>query len=206
MPIAPDVLTTLRSEPYEAVRDQVLDGDILLCSATDPFSRMIRWATRSPWSHVAIAFRMEEIDRVMVLECVAKIGVRAVPLSTFIARTSGGISPYPGRILLARHKGMSAKSRRRPMKRMAAFGFDRLGDRFSQAEAAKIALRILLGRLRRRLHPSLGPKHEFICSEYVARCLKAVDLEVPWDGKGFVAPADFACDPRIDAVAQIRTR
>ena len=206
MPIAPDVLTALRPESYETVRKQVRDGDILLCSANDRFSRMIRWATRSPWSHVAIAFRMEEIDRVMVLECVAKIGVRAVPLSSFIARTSGGIAPYPGRILLARHGGMSAKSRRKPMKKMAAFGFDRLGDRFSNAEAAKVALRILLGRLETRLHRSLGPKDEFICSEYVARCLKAVGLEVPWDGKGFVAPADFAADPRIDAVAQIRTR
>ncbi len=206
MPIAPDVLTTLRPEPYETVRAQVLDGDLLLCSADDRFSRMIRWATKSPWSHVAIAFRMEEIDRVMVLECVAKIGVRAVPLSSFIARTSGGIAPYPGKILLARHKGMSAKSRRQPMKKMAAFGFDRLGDRFSNAEGAKIALRILLGRFNRRLHRSLGPKNEFICSEYVARCLKAVDLEIPWDGKGFIAPADFALDRRIDAVAQIRTR
>src|SRR5882757_7557682 len=102
MPIAPDVLTTLAPQPYAAVRDEVRDGDILLCSAHDRFSRLIRWATKSPWSHVAIAFRMDEIDRVMVLECVAKIGVRAVPLSSFLARTSGGIAPYPGRILLAR--------------------------------------------------------------------------------------------------------
>jgi hypothetical protein len=205
MPIAPDVLTALAPQPYATIRGEVRDGDILLCSANDRFSRLIRWATRSPWSHVAIAFRMEAIDRVMVLECVAKIGVRAVPLSNFIARTSGGIAPYPGQILLARHKGMSAKARSRPMKRIAEFAFDRLGNRFSQAEALKIALRIAMGRFERRMPRMLGPKDEFICSEYVARSLKAVGVEIPWDGLGFIAPSDFACDPRIDAVAQIKT-
>src|ERR1700694_2516015 len=105
MAIAPDVLTTLKPRPYAEVRDEVRDGDLLLCSANETFSRLIRWATKSPWSHVAIAFRMEEIDRVMVLECVKKIGVRAVPLSSFVARTSDGVQPYPGHILLARHHG-----------------------------------------------------------------------------------------------------
>jgi hypothetical protein len=205
MPIAPDVLTTLTPQPYAAIRDEVRDGDVLLCSATDFFSRLIRWATKSPWSHVAIAFRMPEIDRVMVLECVEKLGVRAVPLSDFIARTSSGAEPYPGKILLARHRGMSAKSRARPMKKMAEFAFDRLGERFSQAETLKIALRIAVGRFERRMPRTLGAKDEFICSEYVARCFKAIGIEVPWDGLGFVAPADFACDPRIDAVALVKT-
>lgn len=205
MSIAPDVLQILRPQSYEEIRGEVRDGDLLLCSSNDAFSRLIRWATRSPWSHVAIAFRMDEIDRVMVLECVERLGVRAVPLSSFIARTSGGIEPYPGQILLARHKGLSAKSRVRPMKRMAGFAFGRLGDRFSQAETLKIALRIVLGRFKVRLHPIFAPKDEFICSEYVARCLEGVGVKIPWDGLGFVAPADFACDPRIEAVAQIRT-
>ncbi|MFI4965995.1 MAG: YiiX/YebB-like N1pC/P60 family cysteine hydrolase [Caulobacterales bacterium] len=205
MPIAPDVLVKLKPQPYATIRAEVRDGDILLCSATDIFSRLIRWATKSPWSHVAIAFRMAEIDRVIVLECVEKLGVRAVPLSDFIARTSSGTQPYPGKILLARHTGMSAKSRAKPMKKMAEFAFDRLGERFSQGETLKIALRIAVGRFKRHMPRILGPKDEFICSEYVARCLGAVGLEVPWDGLGFIAPADFAYDPRIDAVAQIQT-
>lgn len=205
MPIAPDVLTALTPQPYATIRAEVRDGDILLCSATDSFSRLIRWATKSHWSHVAIAFRMDEIDRVMVLECVDKKGVRAVPLSDFIARTSSGTEPYPGQILLARHRGMAAKSRRKPMQKMAGFAFDRLGAPFSNVETARIALRIVAGRFHRRLHRSLGPKNAFICSEYVARCLETVGVKVPWDGLGFIAPADIARDPRMDAVALIRT-
>jgi hypothetical protein len=206
MAIESDVLQKLKPQPYASIREAVRDGDLLLCSANDTFSRLIRWATRSPWSHVGIAFRLDDIDRVLVLECVEKIGVRAVPLSTFISRTSSGVHPYPGKILLARHGAMAAKARREPWTKMADFAFQRLGDPFSQAETLKIALRIAVSRFGRRLHPSLGPKDEFICSEYVARCLKAVGVEVPWDGLGFVAPSDIANDPRVEAVAQIRTR
>ena len=205
MAISPDVLTSLKPQPYADIREQVRDGDILLCSATDGFSRLIRWATKSPWSHVAVAYRLDEIDRVIVLECVEKIGVRAVPLSSFVSRTSDGRHPYPGKILLARHGAMAAKSRRKPWAKIAAFAFARLGDKFSPGEIAKIGLRIAVSRFRRKLHPSLGPKNEFICSEYVARCFKTVGVEIPWDGLGFVAPADIANDPRVAAVAMIKT-
>ena len=205
MAVDESVLKDLKQTPYKEIRDEVRDGDILLCSATDVFSRLIRWATRSPWSHCAIAFRIEEIDRVLVLEAVEKLGVRCVPLSDFLRRTSGGIEPYPGDIVLARHKGLSAKSRARPMKKMAEFAFDRLGDKFSKGEMNKIALRIVVGRLNRHMPRSLGPDDEFICSEYVARCYKALGIEFPWDGLGFMAPADIARDPRLEAVARIMT-
>jgi hypothetical protein len=205
MAVDESVLRDLKPTPYKAIRDEVRDGDILLCSANDFFSRLIRWATKSPWSHCAIAFRMEEIDRVLVLEAVEKLGVRCVPLSDFLRRTSGGIEPYPGDIVLARHKGMDARSRAKPMKKMADFAFDRLGDRFSQREMYKIAARIIVGRLNRHMPRSLGPDDEFICSEYVARCYETVGIRFPWDGLGFMAPADIARDPRLEAVARIMT-
>jgi hypothetical protein len=205
MSVPNDALQRLKPQPYKAVRRMVRDGDLLLCSTNHAFARLIRWSTRSPWSHVAMAFRLEEIDRVIVLECVEKIGVRAVPFSNFVAMSPLGKKPYPGKILLARHQGMSAKSRQAPLKRMAEFAFDRLGDRFSQMEMTKIALRIVLGRFDVRLHPSLGPDDEFICSEYVAKSFAKVGIEFPWDGQGFIAPADIAADPRVEPIAQVRT-
>jgi hypothetical protein len=152
-----------------------------------------------------MAFRLAEIDRVIVLECVERLGVRAVPFSGFVAKSPLGETPYPGKILLARHAGMAAKSRQKPLKRMAEFAFDRLGDRFSQMEMAKIALRIVAARFNVRLHPSLGPTDEFICSEYVARAFEKVGISFPWDGRGFIAPADIAADPKVRAIAQVRT-
>jgi hypothetical protein len=184
----------------------VRNGDVLLCSARDPMSRVIRWATASPWSHVALAFRLHDVGRIIVLECVETLGVRAVPLSSFITRTSGGTEPYPGAILLARHDQLPEDAEQQPLKRMAGFAFSRLGDRFSNAEILKIALRIALGRFPVKTPRSLGPADEFTCSEYVARCFEAVGIKVPWDGLGFVAPADIAADPRLRPIARIDTR
>jgi hypothetical protein len=206
MAVPDDVFEDFAPKSYAEVRNQVRDGDVLLCSVNEPLSRLIRWATDSPWSHAALAFRLPDIDRVIVLECVERLGVRAAPLSRFITRTSHGVTPYPGRILLARHQGLAAKSRQKPLRHMAEFAFDRLGERFSHAEMAKIALRIALGRFHVKTPPSLGPHDEFICSEYVARCFETMGLKIPWDGYGFIAPADIARDPRLEPIAQIATR
>lgn len=206
MTIRDDALITLPPLPYEEARDMVRDGDLLLCSATDAGSRLIRWATKSLWSHIAIAFRMTEIDRVLALECVEHIGVRAVPLSDFISRTSSGRHPYPGQILLARHRDMLETNGASPVKAMSGFAFDRLGAHFSNRETVKIALRICLGRLDVVLPNRLSADDEFICSEYVARCYDQIGLHIPWDGRGFIAPADFANAPLVEAVAQIQTR
>lgn len=205
MAIADNALQTLKPQPYARVRGLVQDGDLLLCSANDPFSRMIRWSTGSPWSHMALAYRIQPLDRLMVFEAVAKLGVRTVPLSLFITRTSGGIQPYPGRILLARDRRMQQVGLRR-LKAMYDFAFAALGKEFATTEILKIAARILLGRLDIRMPRRLGPTDEFICSEYIARCFAKAGLEIPWDGLGFVAPCDFAQSPDIEAVAQIRTR
>ena len=45
MSVPADVFSELPAQPYRAVRAEVRDGDILLCSAHDPFSRLIRWGT-----------------------------------------------------------------------------------------------------------------------------------------------------------------
>jgi hypothetical protein len=52
----------------------------------------------------------------------------------------------------------------------------------------------------------LAPRDEFICSEYVAKCLARVGIDIAWDGVGFIAPADFARDPKMRAIARFETR
>ena len=128
------------TQPYAAIRD----GDAPLCSANDFGSRMIRWASRSQWSHCAIAFRMREIDRVLVLECVQRVGVRAVSLSDFVCG--------PDRAGAAQDVLSGAGQSR--MADMAKFAFTRPGDKFPKWETVKTWLRIALGRLNAAM-PSL---------------------------------------------------
>ena len=203
MAISDEVLTSMPPEALETVSKEIRDGDVLICAARDPFSRLIAWSTKSPWSHVAIAWRWPSLDRIMAFECVQHIGVHAVGLKRFISQTSSGAHPYPGKIILARHQDIEAKGNLSPL---ADFAVDAMGDRFSPGEVIKIAARIAVGRIDRRMPKSLGPDDEFICSEYVARCFQTIGIQIAWDGLGFIAPADFARDPKIHAVAQIQTR
>ena len=204
MSVPDDALDRFPPRPYAEVAPQVRTGDLILCSGSSGFSRLIRWATGSPWSHVAIAVRLDPLDKVVVMESVEKIGVRAVALKSFLSRDSNGRKPYPGRLLLARHDEFQAKSTAEGLKRMADFAADRLGAPFKPSEITKIALRIAAGALNLRVPGRLDPDDEFICSEYVAKCYAQIGIEIPWDGRGFVAPVDIANAPPVQAIAQIQ--
>jgi hypothetical protein len=204
-----NVLTRLKPEPMRVISRKVRDGDLLLCSGADPFSKLIGWATSSPWTHVALAYRDPSLGRIMVFESVQQLGVRTVPLSKFIHQSSTGQKPYPGKIILARHADYAdkgGKSGSAPMRHLADFAVDRFGQPFAGTEILKIATRIMVGSLDRKMPRSLGPKNEFICSEYVSKCFEAVGIQITWDGRGFIAPADFARDPKVRAIARFRTR
>ena len=72
------------------------------------FSRMIQKSTGSAWSHVGFVMRLDAIDRVMVLESVEPLGVRTVPLRKYLQDyDSRGNKPYPGGVVIARHKAFS---------------------------------------------------------------------------------------------------
>lgn len=205
MTIPDDALERYQPLPYAEMRKLVQDGDIFLCQGNDPFSKLIRWSTKSPWSHIAIAFRIESLDRVIVIESVQDIGVRAVALSEFCSRDSTGKSPYPGKILLTRHSGFAGDGENPRVRAMANFSFDHLGAKFAPNEITKIGLRIFMARVMGERHTPkmLIPDDEFICSEFVAKAFEAAKVAIPWDGLGFIAPCDFALDPAMEAIAQV---
>ena len=202
MPVPDDAPRNLPELGVEALEALIRDGDLLLCSGNHAFSKLIRWATNSPWSHVALAMRVEAVGRVMVLESVEKIGVRTVPFATF-AFGEEGMRPYPGKIVLARHAKVAAAPAE-AIRKVAAFAVDRLGDPFDPLEVLRIAARVALGSLDQKTPELLKARGEYICSEYVAACLDQIDVKPPWDGRGFIAPCDFAADPDVSAIAQVR--
>jgi hypothetical protein len=201
MAFSAEVLKTLKPEDLSEILPQIQDGDILLCSTTNMFARLIRWSTKSPWSHVAIVYKWPNVDRFCVFECVQRSGVRMVPLERFISQGSSGKRPFPGKIVLARHADLSEKSDLIPL---ADFAIDCLGDLFSPAEITKIGIRIIFGRLLPHTPKSFTSNNKYICSEYVFECLKKIHIQIKWDGLGFIAPADFARDPNIQAIAQFK--
>jgi hypothetical protein len=191
----------LRPKTYDELRAEVRSGDILLCQGSGIFSQMIQKVSNSVWSHVAFIMRLDEIDRIMVLESVEPIGVRTVPLSHYV-RDYKDHKGYPGKLLIARHDDFVSVTEKK-LNQMAAFAIDRFGYPYDKDEIAKIAARITLGLFGRKKGKASWDD-EYICSEYAWECYRSVGIDVPYDPRGFIAPKDFAAVAGVKAVAAVK--
>lgn len=183
---------------YSVLRQQIRSGDLLLCSGSSVFSKLIQNATQSVWSHVGFIIRLENIDRIMILESVESIGVRTVPLSSYISNYNGTGKGYPGKILIARHLAFHANE----INNLSKHAVDLLGYPYNSQEIARIAARIAIRALRiNNVSKNAFAQNEFICSEYAYTCYKSVGIEIKYNQAGFIAPADFARDPQVEPIA-----
>ena len=193
---------------YNDLRPELRSGDLLLCSGTGMFSRMIQAASDSVWSHVAFVMRMDAIDRVMVLESLEPIGVRTVPLRKYVEDYDSCNNPYPGQLALARHDEFEKKVDDRALQRLSKFAVDLFGYPYDRAEVARIAARIVASKLKSPRLPTRAVKRdrEYICSEYVWECYRSLGISIDYDRRGFIAPADFAKAKgvRLKAVVELK--
>lgn len=204
MAIADDIFQTAAAQPYADLRPQIQNGDIALFSGTELFSRAIQWATKSPFSHVGFIFRLDDIDRVMVLEALTS-SVCTVALSAIVNGTGPHQKPYNGKLVIARHADFARLATLQTLRTMSEFAVDRFGAPYGVGEIIKIMARIVLGRFNFKLPRMFMPDDEYICSEYAAACFQQVGIIIPWDGLGFIAPCDFANDPSVEAVGVVKT-
>lgn len=178
--------------PYPALRAQLQSGDLFFASGDYLLSKAIQKVTGSPWSHVGIVFRLDTIDRVLLLESVEDSGVRFAPLSKYLHDYENG-RPYKGRAVLARCQDVNAAT----VAGLSTFGIDELTQPYDKDEVAKILARITLG---------LGRKErdrEYICSELVYECFSRAGKEFAFNPKGFIAPEDVWVDGQLSLVGRI---
>lgn len=170
-------------------------GDLLFASGDYLVSKTIQKFTNSVWSHVGIVFRVDIIDRVLLLERVEDMGVRFAPLSKYLTDYDAGKpgKPYRGRILLTRCAGVDANA----INDIARFGIDELTCPYDNDEIAAIVARIALG-LGRRKHD-----RQYICSELVYECFHHAGTEFRYDLRGFISPENIWVDDKVSAVARI---
>lgn len=67
---------------YREARDAIRDGDIIAVRGTSLLSRLIEAATGGPWSHVGVAWWLE--DRLMVAQQREVVGCQIVPVSRLL--------------------------------------------------------------------------------------------------------------------------
>lgn len=197
-----DSFPTVPTKNYNDIRNEIRSGDILLCSGNAVFSKMIQEATQSIWSHVAFILRLDEIDRIMLLESVETIGVRAVTLSSYVNDYNGTGQGYPGSMMLARHHDMKAEN----IKNLSKHAVDLLGHPYNTQEVIRIAARVSMDSVGLKNTDQDPMDHSsFICSEYAYECFKSVGVKIDFNPLGFIAPADFARCPKVSALAFIET-
>ena len=198
--------------PYEERRPQIRPGDLLLCSGTSAFSRLIQGATNSQWSHVGFLMPIPSIGRVMVLESLESVGVRTVPLSRYLTNYSNTGKAYDGGIVIARHNAFPTDN---PVPtNFTRRAVDLFGYPYDNDAIARIAARIAASSIANSLARVFGGQaarltemvrdDEYICSEYVQECYRSVNIHIPTNRAGFVSPADIAELPEVTAIAVLQ--
>lgn len=177
----------LKRVPYASIRDKLRSGQLLFTSGDYMVSRLIQAATDSPWSHVGILFRVEAIDRVLLLESVEDVGVRLAPLSKYLTDYEDG-KPYQGQVVIADVDGLAPEK----LPDAARFGCDMLCRPYDSSEIGRIVARIGLGIGRKQVRDD-----SYICSELVYECLKRARVTIRYNKKGFVSPEDVWRDTRV---------
>lgn len=185
-------IKALPVQSYDSLRANLKSGDLLFTSGDYLISKTIQKVTASPWSHVGIVFRLDAIDRMLLLESVEDMGVRFAPLSKYLNGYEND-KPYKGRAVLARVKDVSTQV----VAAISRFGIDELTQPYDKDEIAKILARITLG---------IGKKQkdrEYICSELVYECFAHAGKEFNYNPKGFISPEDIWVNDKLALVGRI---
>ena len=197
MAVSTEQFKAMETTPYSQARPELRTGDIVLFHSTALGSLATEIGTHSLWSHAALVWRLADVDRVLLLESMDTVGVRVMPMSTRIDGCAAAPTPYHGSLLVLRHPDLPEQIDPQKVRAMTQFALDRVGYPYSFSELHQIALRIVLGMAGKVLKGRLEPKNQFICSEYVAKCLEDIGVEIAPNIEGFIAPADLAADAKV---------
>ena len=180
-------IQTLPLAPYARVRDHLRTGDLVFCSGSYFFSKLIQRFTKSVWSHCGILYRDDNLQRIFVLESETMIGVRLAPVSKYLKDYHGRNRPYRGQIVIAR---VQPDVDVQAVKLAISFGMDELTKPYDNFEILRIALRILFRVSRRRRD------RKYICSELVFDCFRQAGVSFKLND-AFVSPDDIWNDSSV---------
>jgi hypothetical protein len=192
-PISIPAIAKLPVLDYGQVREQLRTGDIVFCSGSYLFSRLIQWFTKSVWSHVGIIYRDEHLGRIFVLESEMAVGVRLAPLSKYLRDYHGRNRPYHGQIVIGR---ITPEPDGQLLKRAINFGMDELTKPYDNLEILRIAYRTLFKRGRR------VRDRKYICSELAYEAFRKAAVVFKFNHKS-ISPDDIWNDPLVALQSRI---
>lgn len=160
---------------YNELRRIVLTGDLLSCGGPWMFSRLIRWKTGQPRSHVGLAVWLQfngGEKRLCILESLVKQGIRIYPLRRYLETD---IWPYNGQIWWQPLIDPKIKGNA-----LIDYGLQKWGNGYADHRQFLVIASSLLQFIRRKRGKRLDTNPElFHCAELVTSALVAQGFEYP---------------------------
>lgn len=148
----------MKSNPvvYKKIREDINDGDVLLFKGHGIISAIIKWKTKSEYSHAGIVAWWN--DRLMVLEAVGK-GVVARPISYDLEKYKHAIDYYRLK------KEVSITDQKRTQ--MVIFAQEQLGKEYNHFQIFVFFIKLLFG-MKLSKSDKTNNYNTYFCSQYVA--------------------------------------
>ena len=179
MPDGADVGVPRAASYSGGARADFETGDVLCFRGRGMGSRVIRWMTKSRYSHVGLAYLFE--GRVYCLEAVGS-GVRLMLMSELMRHYEGGIDRFVVPDAAAEQRA-----------RAIGFGFAQLGRMYDRARLLRFAQTILLERDMEQVKDD----QQWFCSELVAAAYRAAGHPLLQLQPAYTSPEDLANSPRL---------
>lgn len=187
-PLTKKQLKKLDKKEYDSIRDELSTGYIFFSSGSYTFSSIIQRLTKSVWSHVAIIYKDNELQRVMVLEAEPRIGIRLIPLSKYLKDYKGTKRPYKGQVVIAK---LNFELEHEKLNKAISFGLDELTRPYDNWEIIRIMLRILFRIGKKERNKS------YICSELVRDAFAKAGVAFKMHDT-YISPQEIWKDPRVE--------
>jgi hypothetical protein len=178
---------------YDVIRPHIKNGDVLMFKGKYRSSFLIKWLTKSPYSHAGIAVWWNE--RLMIMEAVMR-GVSVAPLSRNIYQHNGNVEWFTCK------KEISEEDRLK----MVIFAQEELGKSYAKWKAVLFGLKVLFKRdLSKK--DELRMENKLFCSQYVAQIYNSIGLDLKKNREDrFMSPGDIARSPSMEKRGEFKIR
>ncbi len=178
---------------YELLRENLQTGDLIFFSGNHWLSNLIRLRSKGAWSHVGIVVRIEEINRVFLVESILEVGVRMIPMSFVVKDYDGRKHAYNGRVGWARYGNLAADK----ALAIKEFALDNLSKQYDRKEYRRILWRTITGKAK------IFHDTKYTCSEYVYEAFKSAGIYLKYERGDFISPSAIWSNSEIEMKAMI---
>ena len=174
---------------YSQFKQTLQTGDLIFYSGNHWLSGLIRWRSKSAWSHVGMVIRVDEIGHIFIIESVVeKNGVRLIPVSSIYRDYGGDNKPYNGRVVWARYLNLTDEQKNE----MRASSLELLNKQYDSKEFLRVAWRSFTGRQK------LFPDNKFTCAELIHHCFQKARIRLNYDRGLFISPGSIWRDKNVE--------